>query len=409
MTTLQKDLMHAACIALLLMIVPDSAHPQEQKEPIQQSEKTPGEQAPGKSGTLIVPTPGGNGEEKAAAASATPAAGEAPAEETAALSSEETTTYIIKKGDTLWDISNALLKDPFLWPFIWKANPSISNPDLIYPGNTLAIPSLAPIERALTAPAEAMPPEQKAAAEQPEVAVQPKTGETPASRLILPEEQPVPLMDRYALLGAGFVNQDESDDRIVGAAEGSKSIYGYDDVVYVRIHDGSKVNIGDKFLIYTSLNKVKHPKTGTTFGRLIRGLGILQITANDSPKALTARITLSFAEIGKGSMITPYQEPALSYPSPEKRTKDISGYILEVRDERTINGQADFVYLDKGSADGVAVGDKFSVYVEPEKSDFPRKKIGEGQVFLVKERTSTAVVRKSTQDMAKGDMVDFKK
>jgi hypothetical protein len=41
------------------------------------------------------------------------------------------------------------LKDPFLWPFIWKANPYIANPDLIYPGNNLAIPSLAPIERAL--------------------------------------------------------------------------------------------------------------------------------------------------------------------------------------------------------------------------------------------------------------------
>jgi hypothetical protein len=58
-------------------------------------------------------------------------------------------TYTIKQADTLWDISNTFLRDPFLWPLIWKVNPYITNPDLIYPGNTLVIPSLAPIEQAI--------------------------------------------------------------------------------------------------------------------------------------------------------------------------------------------------------------------------------------------------------------------
>lgn len=427
MTTLQKTFTHAACVVFLLMLVPDAARAQERNEPVvQQPEKTSEDQATGKSGSLTIPTPENKAPEKAENAtppSAAPAPKEEPAEETTAPPAEETTSYVIKKGDTLWDISNALLKDPFLWPFIWKANPYISNPDLIYPGNTLAIPNLGPIERALETPAEAVSPE-KAVAEKPAEAAalpekarvakpaipqpaQPEAGEA-RSKLILPEEQPVPIMDKYALLSAGFVNQDEADDKIVGSPENSKSIFGYDDLVYVKVHNREKANIGDKFLIYTSLNKVKHPKTGSTFGRLIRGLGILQITANDSPEVLTARITLSFGEIERGSMITPYQEPALSYPSSQKKTKDISGYILEVTDGRTINAQTDFVYLDKGTVDGVDVGDKFSVYVEPQKSGYPKEKIGEVQVFLVKERTSTAVVRKSTHDMAKGDMVNFK-
>ncbi|HAR46587.1 MAG TPA: hypothetical protein DCS05_10605, partial [Nitrospiraceae bacterium] len=62
--------------------------------------------------------------------------------------------YIIVKGDTLWDISNSFLKDPFLWPLIWKVNPYITNPDLIYPGNKLVIPDLSQIERAMERPAE---------------------------------------------------------------------------------------------------------------------------------------------------------------------------------------------------------------------------------------------------------------
>ena len=35
------------------------------------------------------------------------------------ISSDET-AYKIKKGDTLWDISEEYLKNPFLWPNIWK-------------------------------------------------------------------------------------------------------------------------------------------------------------------------------------------------------------------------------------------------------------------------------------------------
>lgn len=48
-------------------------------------------------------------------------------------------TYIIKKGDTLWDIAKKFLKDPFLWPNIHKDNPYISNPHKIEPNYKLTI------------------------------------------------------------------------------------------------------------------------------------------------------------------------------------------------------------------------------------------------------------------------------
>ena len=230
------------------------------------------------------------------------------------------------------------------------------------------------------------------------------------SRLIMPEEQIYPIIDKYAMLSAGFVNEEETGDTITGAPEEGKSIFGYDDIVYVSMHDAESVKIGDKYLIYTSLHKVKHPKTHKSFGTLIKGLGLLQIIAKDpAAKVLTARITLSFDAIEKGNMLTPYQEPVPVYHSSQKKAKDISGYILEVTDRRTINAQTDVVYLDKGNADGVEPGDRFIVYEEPEKRGFPKKMIGEVQVLLVKEHTSTAVVQKSTEPMAKGNAVDFKK
>ncbi|MDA3912907.1 LysM peptidoglycan-binding domain-containing protein [Oleiagrimonas sp.] len=46
-------------------------------------------------------------------------------------------TYVVKKGDTLWDISAHFLRKPWLWPEIWQANPQVRNPHLIYPGDVL--------------------------------------------------------------------------------------------------------------------------------------------------------------------------------------------------------------------------------------------------------------------------------
>jgi nucleoid-associated protein YgaU len=54
----------------------------------------------------------------------------------------ETKKHKVVKGDTIWDIADSELQDPFSWPEIWKENNLIKNPHKIYPDQVIKIPAL---------------------------------------------------------------------------------------------------------------------------------------------------------------------------------------------------------------------------------------------------------------------------
>ena len=70
-------------------------------------------------------------------------------------------TYTVVKGDCLWKISELKYNSPYYWPVIWEANKNgvvnkdelpdtrhqtVTNPNLIYPGQVLKIPQLSSSE-----------------------------------------------------------------------------------------------------------------------------------------------------------------------------------------------------------------------------------------------------------------------
>ena len=108
-------------------------------------------------------------------------------------------------------------------------------------------------------------------------------------------------------------------------------------------------------------------------------------------------------------MLTPYQDPPLIYANPPAKSKDIEGYVLDIRQDQTVSSQIDCIYFDKGTADGVELGDRFVIYNTVPKASYPKNKVGEAQVIVVKEKTATAIVTNSLNTLIIGDKVEYKK
>ena len=59
-----------------------------------------------------------------------------------------TTYHKVRLGESLWIIADENMGDGGLWPALYRANrDQIQNPKILYPGQELAIPNIAPEEK----------------------------------------------------------------------------------------------------------------------------------------------------------------------------------------------------------------------------------------------------------------------
>jgi LysM repeat protein len=309
---------------------------------------------------------------------------------TAFAQPQENKDYEVKKGDTLWSISSREMSDPFSWPKIWKENPEIKNPDLIYPGQKIRLPQLY-IQK------EIIPMPVPAAAEKPipAPAVKPQAKKEEVPVKVKPVEKKY-LVEGDTLISSGYISDAiESRGHIIGSPP-EREVLGMVDYAYIRTSNPART--GERFYIVRPAGKVKHPETGAMMGYLIDVRGIARVVGKESGET-KAEITASYSDIVVGDLLFDYYEIDLPLQPENLRNPDISGFIVATRGRKISSGQPDIVYIDKGRKNGIVPGDLLAMTARA-KFETPN---GLLQVISTRESTSTAIIRTSQKEVSVGD------
>ena len=323
--------------------------------------------------------------------------------------------YIIQKGDTLWGISENKLEDNFLWPKLWDVNPNIANPDLIYPGEKIRIPSRETLMKQAAPSAETeMPPAPKVMAPVKKPAMAPARAAAPAAAEKAVKVSKKYLVDKNFYMSAGWISKDFPSIGTITTTPSGKNMAGKGEIVYINVSEKkmlARLNLNTKPSLIVPLNEdsksryftirrikeVRHPVTGEKMGYLIRVTGIVEIIGmdGDTPKA---RILSSFEDVETGDGLMPYSDMEPPVVPDVIRRPVIDGYIVEAHYTNQMSGENNIVYLDKGTNNGLQPGDVFDIF-----PNAPiRRVIGEAQVISLKPDTSTAVILKSSEEITTG-------
>ena len=319
---------------------------------------------------------------------------------------EGTQLHIIVKGNTLWDLSNQYLKNPFLWPQLWDANRYITNPHWIYPGDPLVIPQLDVVRAAgEEAGAEGEPGAPGYGEETP--------GGAPGAPLG-PDGRPIPSLlpayEEVSIQCAGYVTDKEDEHlKVMGSEEGpgGKIALSRGDVVYINGGTDDGVSPGNMYYLQRRANKVSG-------GWNIVRSGWVTVLASQERSAI-AEVTQACIDIHVEDYLTPFEQiPVPLIPTRRQiatrltpETGKIRGEVIASLEEVITLGQGNLVGLNVGERDGVIPGNIFTVFRYLYKG-VQRKMLGELVILTVREKTATAKIINSYDYIVVGDEIELK-
>ena len=318
------------------------------------------------------------------------------------------TRYTVKKGDTLWGIASLYLKDPWLWPDIWYANPDVKNPHLIYPGDVLILgynngrPTLTVERQGQVVTAATPPPVSTAPAP---VAATPATG-LPVAK-IEPQIKYLPLSAAVPALPLSAIKPFMTKTRPVDKSELEDAGYllssmdkrpavGAGDEMYAR---NLKQENGGRYEIYRLGDKYVDPDSGDTLGYQATYIGDAEVEAWTDPAKLL--FTNAAQEGLPGDRFLPSAggiDIGAAF-MPHRPVKEVHGQIMAVLGGVGQIGQYNVVVLNRGLEEGVDVGTVLQIYRSGETVKDSNSLFG-GSVQLPPERSGTLMVFRSFKSLS---------
>jgi len=315
--------------------------------------------------------------------------------------------HVVVSGDTLWDISNAYLGTPWVWPSIWNDNGQVENPHLIVPGDRIWITPnemrriSAEEAEALLAGSPAAPVEDfepMPAAPDP-MPAPPSLAAAEARRVRVPGRESTGMITPEVLKSAASV-VDKDTPRLLMSQE---------DEAYIGLGEG-EVSAGDEFTVFRTREAVEDPDTGELLGYHVEVLGWVRVE-EAFPESSRVSIRMSTSAIEIGDRVMP-REPLPPEVAVGASPAGVEGKISFFPQKRVLMGFGDFVYLNRGTLDGLEVGSPLEVYrpgaparevARDEYVDVPDRVIASMLVVRATDESAVAVVTTSKSELELGD------
>lgn len=332
-----------------------------------------------------------------------------PAAPAAQVREDQPGVYTVQKGDTLWDIAQVFLDEPWRWPDLWQVNPEIENPHLIYPGDVVRLrwtdgePGLV-LERGDPSRTMRAVPGDTTELE-PRIRYEPLVSAIPSIDLqaVGPFLSSNRVVRPRQLENAPYVVQGDSGRLLTGAG----------DRMYVRGQDLGSV--GDAYSVVRRGTNLIDPETGELLGLEAEEIGAAR-TTNLSGDIATMTVTSSREDIRIGDRILPMESRALDptfFPSePQNR---IRGRILKVLGGVSQVGSLSVVVLNVGEREGIEVGNVLTIRQQGavvrdrernEQIQLPSEEAGLLMVFRVFDRVAYGIVLEARRPLAVLDEVE---
>jgi hypothetical protein len=314
--------------------------------------------------------------------------------------------HIVRPRDTLWDISDAYLGTPWVWPSVWQDNRGIENPHLIHPGDRIWITETE-MRRVSAEEAQALLAGAPAALDQ-ETGMEPEPEVLVPAPEIVPEERPTYFVSDREMVGLVSADTVEASASIVSAAV-PRVMLSQGDRVWVGLGE-DEVETGDEFTIFRVQEKVYDPETGRMLGYHVHILGWAEILEPHGETSL-AEIRESAIDIMKGDQIMT-RKPRVREIAIQSSPEAVEGQISFLAGHRTLAAMMEYVYLNRGTVDGLEVGSPLEVYrkgymareeVRGARVQVPDRVVADLLVVKAQPEASVALIRHTEEELALGD------
>ncbi len=307
--------------------------------------------------------------------------------------------HTVQKGDTLWDLSARYAGSPWHWPRIWSYNPEITNPHWIYPGDLVRFqPSDQPLPHLaqLASSERELPEEQEPAEEvieEADVAPEPRRAPRPS------REQLSLFVSPKELAESGTLTNSISD----------KILLTPPDDVFITFPEGQRHASGQRYMVYRTVQEVKHPRTHKRYGYMTQITGFATMQGSAESNIARAKLTDAMVEIERGQRVAPLMKLPSLQQQPTTSDRHLEGVVLAVQPGEQMAGQRQIVFVDLGASSGLKSRNRLVVYTDRDplhpKTRLPPTPIANLMVIDVRDNAATCIVQSALREIEPGLIV----